>query len=120
MTGAVSTVISVLLRATGPLTRRGLPHLAVAVMATLVCSALLAAGHVLGHAAAWLTGLDVLLAAVSLRVLGTALSLVAGAGLVAVSLLLPVVLAADVGPRRRLPAERYELSTTKQGAQSGS
>ncbi|MER7000697.1 hypothetical protein [Streptomyces sp. NPDC000410] len=35
MTWVLSTVISLLLRAAGPLIRRGLPHLAMAVMATL-------------------------------------------------------------------------------------
>ncbi|MGW0889235.1 hypothetical protein ACWDYA_13835 [Micrococcus luteus] len=45
MTWALSTVISLLLRAAGPLIRRGLPHLAMASMATLVCGAALAAGQ---------------------------------------------------------------------------
>lgn len=44
MTWILSTVIYLLLRAAGPLVRRGLPYLALAVMATLVCGAVLAAG----------------------------------------------------------------------------
>ncbi|WP_129291907.1 hypothetical protein [Streptomyces lydicus] len=100
MTWALSTVISLLLRAADPLLRRGLPRLAVAAMATAVCGALLAAGYALGCAAVWLAGHAVLLAAVLLGVLGAALSLAARVGLVAVVLLLPLALTADCLSRR--------------------
>ncbi|MEU1077767.1 MULTISPECIES: hypothetical protein [unclassified Streptomyces] len=54
MTWILSTVIRLLLRAAGPLVRRGLPHLAMAVMATLVCGAALVAGYGLLALALWL------------------------------------------------------------------
>ena len=50
----LSTVISLLLCGVGPLVRRGLPHLAMAAMATLVCGAALTAGHALLAIAPWL------------------------------------------------------------------
>lgn len=54
MTWILSTVIALLLRAAGPLIRRGLTRLAMAVMATLVCGAALAAGQGLLAVALWL------------------------------------------------------------------
>ncbi|WP_246097916.1 hypothetical protein [Streptomyces botrytidirepellens] len=95
MTWVVSAVISLLLRAAGPLIRRGLPHLALAAMATLVCDALLAAGHTLGYAAVLVAGRAVPVAAVLLGILGAALILAAGVGLMAVVLLLPLIITAD-------------------------
>jgi hypothetical protein len=99
-----------LLRAAGPLIRRGLPHLAVAAMATLVCGALLAAGHAFGYAAVWLAGHTVPMAAVVLGVLGAALRLAAGVGLMTVVMLLPLAIAADCLSRRP-GAEGDEHST---------
>ena len=95
MTWALSTVISLLLRAVAPLVRRGLPHLAMAAMATLVCCTALAAGHELIQVALWLPAGGWPLATVLVGLLGAVLRLGALVGLVAVILLMPLVITAD-------------------------
>ncbi|MFE9252868.1 hypothetical protein [Streptomyces sp. NPDC007088] len=66
----LSASISLLLRAAAPLIRRGLPHLAMAAMAALVCVSALAAGHGLVLAALWLPAQAGPLAAVLVGLLG--------------------------------------------------
>ncbi|MFI0813502.1 hypothetical protein [Streptomyces echinatus] len=94
MTWILSTVIRLLLRAAGPLVRRGLPHLAMAVMATLV----------------WLSAVAWPLVTMLLGLLGAVLNLAALVGLIAVVLLMPLIIAADV--LSRSPAARNEHSTS--------
>ncbi|MDF3303030.1 hypothetical protein [Streptomyces tropicalis] len=110
MTWILSTVIRLLLRAAGPLLRRGLPHLAMAAMATLVCGAALAAGYAIPAFALWLTAAAGPLVTVLLALLGAALRLAGLVGLGAVVLLMPLVITADVLPRS--PAARDEHSTS--------
>ncbi|MEU7031584.1 hypothetical protein AB0A60_33415 [Streptomyces sp. NPDC046275] len=110
MTWLLSTVISSLLRAAGPLIRRGLTHLAMAVMATLVCGAALVAGYGLLALALWLSAVAWPLVTLLLGLLGAVLRLAAFVGLAAVVLLLPLVIAADV--LTRSPAARDEHSTS--------
>ncbi|MFB6984600.1 hypothetical protein ACNPQN_32655 [Streptomyces sp. NPDC056297] len=111
MTWTLGTVISLLLRAGGPLIRRGLPHLAMAVMAALVCGGALAAGHGLLYIALYSAAEGWLLATVVVGLLGAVVRLAAGVGLVAVVLLMPLVIVAD-GLSRRPDADRDEHSTT--------
>ncbi|WP_372412245.1 hypothetical protein [Streptomyces luteireticuli] len=91
----LGTVISLLLRAVGPLVRRGLPHLALAVMATLVCGAAFAVGNGLLHIALWWLAGGWLPATVLLGLLGAAARLVAFVGLAAVILFMPLIITAD-------------------------
>ncbi|MFI5867124.1 hypothetical protein [Streptomyces sp. NPDC051546] len=95
MTRVLSFVIGLLLRAAGPLFRRGLPHLAMAAMAALVCGAALAAGHGLLRVALCLPVGSWPLAAVVLALLGAVVRLAGSVGLVAVILLLPLAITAD-------------------------
>ncbi|MCQ1582121.1 hypothetical protein [Streptomyces parvus] len=111
MTWVLSTVISLLLRATGPLIRRGLPHLAMAAMAALVCGASLAAGRGLVCIALWSPAEEWPLATVLVGLLGAAVRLAALVGLLAVALLLPLAITADCLGRRP-GADRDEHSTT--------
>ncbi|MCX4681349.1 hypothetical protein OG413_45415 [Streptomyces sp. NBC_01433] len=111
MNWALSTVISVLLRAARPLTRRGLPHLAMAAMAMLVCGGALVAGHGLLYIALCSAAGGWPLATVLVGLLGAVVRLAAAVGLVAVVLLMPLVIAADCLSRRP-GAERDEHSTT--------
>ncbi|MEU6293047.1 hypothetical protein [Streptomyces sp. NPDC046988] len=110
MTWILSTVIRLLLRAAGPLIRRGLPHLAMAAMATLVCGAALASGYAILAFALWLTAAAGPLVTVLLALLGAALRLAGLVGLGAVVLLMPLVITADV--LIRSPAARDEHSTS--------
>jgi hypothetical protein len=100
VTWALSTVISLLLRAADPLIRRGLPHLALAAMATLVCGAALAGGQGLLYIALWSPVGTWPPTAVALALLGAAVRLAALMGLVAVVLLMPLVITADCLSRR--------------------
>ncbi|MFF3959668.1 hypothetical protein ACFYY1_41840 [Streptomyces sp. NPDC001890] len=93
MTWTLGTVISLLLRAGGPLIRRGLPHLAMAFMATLVCGGALAAGHGLLYTALYPAAEGWPPATVAVGLLGAVVRLAADVGLAAVVLLMP--LAAD-------------------------
>ncbi|MGW6202099.1 hypothetical protein ACWF9B_00365 [Streptomyces sp. NPDC055089] len=111
MTWALSTVLSLLLRAVGPLIRRGLPHLALAVMTTIGCGAALAAGRVLLYAARWALAEEWPLLAVSVGLLGSVAGLAAFVGLTAVVLLMPLAVTADCLSRRP-GAERDRHSTT--------
>ncbi|WP_440581223.1 hypothetical protein [Streptomyces sp. PT19] len=111
MTWALSTAISLLLRATGPLIRRGLPHLAMAAMAVLVCGASLAAGRVLVWIALWSPAEEWPLATVLVALLGATARLAALMGLLAVALLLPLAITADCRSRRS-GTDRDEHSTT--------
>ncbi|MGC5266671.1 hypothetical protein ACPXCO_37290 [Streptomyces cyaneofuscatus] len=100
MTWALSTVISLLLRAAGPLIRRGLPHLAMAAMATLVCAAALAAGHGLLSITLCRSVQGWPLVTVLVGLLGAVIRLAALVGLMAVVLLMPLALTADCLSRR--------------------
>ena len=100
MTRVLSTVIALLLRAVGPLIRRGLPHAAMSAMATLVCGVALAAGQGFLSLALWLPAGTWLLATVVLAVLGAVIRLAALVGLAAVLLLMPLVVTADCLSRR--------------------
>ena len=104
MTWALSTVIALLLRTVAPLIRCGLPHLAVAAMATLVCGAALAAGYGLIQVALWLPVEGGPLAPLLVGLLGAAVRLAALVGLAAVVLLMPLVITADCLSRR--PSDR--------------
>ncbi|MFH8260522.1 hypothetical protein [Streptomyces roseolus] len=110
MTWTLSLVIRLLLRAAGPLIRRGLPHLALAAMATLVCGATLATGYGLLTLALWLTATAWPLVTVVLGLLGAVLHLAGLVGLVAVVFLMPLVITADV--LIRSPAARDEDITS--------
>lgn len=112
MTRILSAVIRLLLCATRPLVRHGLPYLAMAVMATLVCGAVLAAGYGLLALALWLSAVAWPLVTVMLGLLGTVLHLAALVGLVAVGLLMPLTVAADV--LTRAPGARDGHSTSVQ------
>ncbi|MFJ9580895.1 hypothetical protein ACIRQF_31460 [Streptomyces sp. NPDC101191] len=94
MTRALSTVISLLLRMVAPLIRRGLRHLAMAAMATVVALAAVAAGHGLILVALWLppTGW---VAATVVALLGAAIRLAGLVALASVAVLVPLVVAAD-------------------------
>jgi hypothetical protein len=111
VTWVLSTVISLLLRAAGPLLRRGLPHLAMAAMATLVCGTALAAGYGLLYMARCSPVEGWPLATVLVGLLGAVVRLPALVGLVAVVLLLPLAITADC-LRRRPRAAGGERSTT--------
>lgn len=111
MTWALSTVISLLLRAAGPLIRRGLPHLAMASMATLVCGAALAAGHGLLSIALCASAEGWPLITVPVGLLGAVVRLAAFVGLVAVILLMPLAITAACLSRKP-GAEGDEHSTT--------
>lgn len=111
MTWALSTVISLLLRATGPLIRRGLAHLAMAAMAALVCGASFAAGRGLLCIAQWLPVEEWPLATVLVGLLGATVRLAALVGLLAVALLLPLAITADCLSQRP-GTDRDEHSTT--------
>jgi pyridoxine 5'-phosphate synthase PdxJ len=111
VTWALSTVISLLLRAAGPLIRRGLPHLAMAAMAALVCGAALAAGHGLLYIALCSPAEGWPLVTVVVGLLGAVVRLAALVGLVAVVLLMPLAVTADCLSRRP-GADRDEHSTT--------
>ncbi|WP_331731901.1 hypothetical protein OG613_49255 (plasmid) [Streptomyces sp. NBC_00015] len=91
MTWALSAVISLLLRAAGPLLRRGLPRLATAAMATLVCGTALATGHGLLSMARCSPVEGWLPATVLVGLLGAMVRLAALVGLVAVVLLRPLL-----------------------------
>ncbi|MFH0245896.1 hypothetical protein ACGRHY_26565 [Streptomyces sp. HK10] len=110
MTWILNTVIRLLLRAAGPLIRRGLPHLALAAMATLVCGTALVAGYGLLALALWLSAVAWPLVTVVLGLLGAVLHLAALVGLAAVGLLMPLVIAADI--LTRSPGARDEHSTS--------
>ncbi|MFD7956038.1 hypothetical protein ACFV4X_21395 [Streptomyces ardesiacus] len=110
MTWILSTVIRLLLHAAGPLVRRGLPHLALAVMATLVCGTALVAGYGLLALALWLSAVTWPLVTVLLALLGAVLRLAGLVGLAAVALLVPLVIAADA--LTRSPAVRDENTTS--------
>lgn len=103
VTWALSAIISLLLRAAGPL------NLAMSVMATLVCGAALAAGRGLLCLARWSPAEGWPLATVPLGLLGATVHLAAHVGLVAVVLLLPLAITADCLSRR---PDRDEHSTT--------
>ncbi|MGW6144409.1 hypothetical protein [Streptomyces sp. NPDC055140] len=111
MTWALSTVISLLLRAVDPLIRRGLPHLAMAAMATLLCGTALAAGHSLLYLALCLPAVGWPLVTVVVGLLGAVVRLAALVGLVAVVLLMPLAITADCLSWRP-GAEGDERSTT--------
>lgn len=100
MTWVLSASISLLLRSVAPLIRRGLPHLAMAAMATLVCVTALAAGHGLISVALWLPAQVGPLATVLVGLLGALVRLAALVGLAAVVLLMPLVITADCLNRR--------------------
>ncbi|MGX1127917.1 DMSO/TMAO reductase YedYZ heme-binding membrane subunit [Streptomyces glaucescens] len=112
MTWALTTVISLLLRAAGPLIRRGLPRLALAAMATLACGTVLAAGHGLLHLARCLPDEGGLLATLLVGLLGAAVRLAATVGLVAVVFLTPLAIAADFLNRRPPNAGDGHSTTT--------
>ncbi|MFJ5951422.1 hypothetical protein [Streptomyces noursei] len=95
MTWALSTVISLLLRAVSPLIRRGLPHLALATMAMLVCAAALASGQGLLSIALWSPVGSWPAAAVVLALLGVVIHLAALVGLAVEILLMPLATMAD-------------------------
>lgn len=111
MTWALSTAISLLLHAAGPLIRRGLPHLAVAAMAAIVCAAALAAGHGLLYIALCSPAEGWPLVTVPVGLLGAVVRLAALVGLMALALLMPLVVTADCLSRRP-GAERDEHPTT--------
>jgi hypothetical protein len=112
VTWVLSTVISLLLHAVGPLILRGLLHLTMAAMATLVCGTALAAGSGLLSMALCSPVKGCPLATVLVGLLlGAVTRLAALVGLVAVALLLPLAITA--GCLSRLPcAEGGERSTT--------
>ncbi|MFD7861595.1 hypothetical protein [Streptomyces sp. NPDC059783] len=109
MTWILTTVIRLLLRTAGPLIRRGLPHLALAAMATLLCGATLATGYGTLALALRLTAATGLLVTVLLGLLGAVLRLAGLVGLGAVVLLMPLAITADV--LTRSPAARDEHPT---------
>ncbi|WP_331725293.1 hypothetical protein [Streptomyces zaomyceticus] len=113
MTWILSTVIALLLRAAGPLIRRGLTRLAMAVMATLVCGAALAAGQGLLAVALWLPSAGGTLVTVLLGLLGAALRLAALVGLVTVTLLMPLVITADCFTRSHTAHKEHATSTVQ-------
>lgn len=104
MTWALSAVIALLLRLVAPLIRHGRRHLAMAVMVVLVCLAALVAGHGLILVALWLPAGGWLLTAV-VGLLGAAIWLVGLAGLAAVAVLAPLIVAADCLATRRTAAK---------------
>ncbi|OEJ21939.1 hypothetical protein AR457_39100 [Streptomyces agglomeratus] len=112
MSWALSTAISLLLRTVAPLIRRGLPHLAMAAMAMLVCCTALATGHGLIHVTLWLPAEEWPLTTVLVGLLGATVRLFALVGLMAVVLLMPLVITADCLTTRPSAASDVRSTST--------
>ncbi|MFF1680740.1 hypothetical protein ACFVYG_32470 [Streptomyces sp. NPDC058256] len=111
MTWALCTAIALLLRMAAPLIRRGLRYLAIAAMALVVCLAALAAGHGLILVALWLPAGGWPLMTV-LGLLGAAIRLAGLVGLAAVTVLVPLIVAADcLAPGRTDPEDEHSADT---------
>lgn len=111
MTWILSTGITVLLRLAAPLIRRGLPYLAVAAMALLVCGTGLAAGQGLLHVARWLPTDGWPLATVLIGLLGAVVRLAAWMGLAALVVLMPLVVTADCLTTRPAAPDEHTTGT---------